>query len=101
MYMPSDVNGIQPRDTQVWNCDEMEGGTSSPVITSSFKLTNVKGANWRAITILVQVTCLYLSQLEMLHATHNCAPSQGVIRLPSFKHSTGIGIPSHTIWLYG
>ena len=41
--------------------------------------TNVQSSNCRTSTIMVHVTYLYLSWLEILHDTHNCAPSQGVL----------------------
>ena len=66
MITPSDLNNIQPRATQVWNCNKI-GSALRKVEQGHMHLrvlsrqTNVEGAKWRVITILVHVNCLYPS----------------------------------------
>ena len=63
-----------------------EGGTRSSVITSYFKVKKLEGARWRSSTILVHVTCLYLSWCAIPHANHNFATSQVVLpRAPLYN----------------
>ena len=84
MNIPSNLNDIKPRSTYLRNYyyigfDTMEGGTRLSVFTSYFKVKNVEGENWRASTILVHVRCIYPRQWKMIHATHHCEPTKGVL----------------------
>ena len=66
IIIPSDLNGIEPRATQVWNCDEIRfyrnGRWNKVIGTYKFsRRRNADGKNWRVSTILVHVNCIYLS----------------------------------------
>ena len=109
MYIPSDINDIKPRATQVWNCSEIgldrNGRWNKVICTYNLfqgeQMWNVECENWIASTILMHVTCIYPSLLEMLHATHHCESSQGVIQRSTPQYYTVLDIPSQTIWVYG
>ena len=102
----SDLNGIQPRSTQVRNCDEtgFYPNVSCNKVIYTYKLFQCEPmwkVHWRASNILVHITCLYPIQWAILHVTHHCAPSQGLLPISPLKHPTGLDSPSHTIYIYG
>ena len=57
-------------------------------------------SNWRTSIIMVHVAFLYPIGCSMIHATHHCAPIQGVLPRSPLQHPTGLEILSHTIWVY-
>ena len=60
---------------------------------------NVKAANNRTITILVQVTCLYPIRWKMLHTAHHFSPNKVVLPIFPLQKNTGLDSLPHLIWL--